>query len=202
MNKIYTGIGSRRAPEDIRWLMKGLAIVLALEGYQLNTGGAEGSDQAFLRGALECSRARIQVYLPWTNYERDFLARGRNTLGHQGLKKTITSADRQARKIAMEHHPAYNQLGRGAKLLINRNTSIVLGLDPSDKTGWCDFVICWTPSGGTTGRERNSGGTGQALRIANAYEIPVWNLGKPAHRIHVKKYLEDTPDTAHEYFRR
>lgn len=199
MNKVYAGIGSRRVPEDIRRIMKRLATALAREGYQLNTGAAEGSDQAFLRGAIEYSPAPVQVYLPWADYEIEFLSK-RKTVAHEGLKKLITSTGTQEQKIAQRFHPAYNQLGRAAKLLITRNTSIVLGTNPSDETGWCDFVICWTPSGGMTGREHNSGGTGQALRIANAYKIPVWNLGKLAHYNRADRFLKDTSDTAYRYF--
>jgi cell division GTPase FtsZ len=49
-----------------------------------------------------------------------------------------------------------------------RNAMIVLGKNLDDPV---DFIICWTPGG--TG----SGGTGQALRIARAYGIPVYDLG-------------------------
>ena len=47
-----------------------------------------------------------------------------------------------------------------------RNTYQVLGLDLMSPV---DFVICWTPLG------RDDGGTGQAIRIANAHNIPVYN---------------------------
>jgi hypothetical protein len=33
-----------------------------------------------------------------------------------------------------------------------------------------EFVICWTSNG------KDSGGTGQAIRIAKAFDIPVFNL--------------------------
>lgn len=43
----------------------------------------------------------------------------------------------------------------------------VLGYDLKTPS---DMVICWTKDGGA------SGGTGQALRIAKDYNIPIYNL--------------------------
>ena len=34
-------------------------------------------------------------------------------------------------------------------------------------------VVCWTPNGS------GSGGTGQAIRLAEMMNIPVWDLGNP-----------------------
>lgn len=51
-----------------------------------------------------------------------------------------------------------------------RNTYQVLGPDLKTHS---EFVLCWTPSG------RGEGGTGQAIRIARAYHIPVYDLGTP-----------------------
>ena len=55
----------------------------------------------------------------------------------------------------------------GAKKLMARNCHQVLGLDLKTPV---DFIVCWTKDGTI------NGGTGQALRIAEAYNIPVYNL--------------------------
>ena len=55
-----------------------------------------------------------------------------------------------------------------------RNCHQVLGQDLKTPV---DFIVCWTKDGG------ESGGTGQALRIARDLNIPVYNL-----------YFEDTID--------
>jgi len=54
-----------------------------------------------------------------------------------------------------------------ARVFMARNSYQVLGPDLATPV---DFVWCWTPHGAVIG------GTGQALRIAAAYEIPVFNL--------------------------
>lgn len=47
--------------------------------------------------------------------------------------------------------------------------------------GW---VLCWTPDGAAEGIEtsRATGGTGQAIRLASAHGIPVYNLAREDHR--------------------
>ena len=46
-------------------------------------------------------------------------------------------------------------------------------------------VICWTPRGEVTG------GTGQAIRIANSLNIPVHNLGLPEKEEAFRKRLQE-----------
>jgi hypothetical protein len=38
-----------------------------------------------------------------------------------------------------------------------------------------DFVLCWTPDGAETSTSYSTGGTGQAIRLAIANSIPVFN---------------------------
>lgn len=75
---------------------------------------------------------------------------------------------RTATALAAAHHPAWDRCSTYAKLLHARNSHIVLGARLDDPV---DAVVCWTPSASITG------GTGQAIRLANAYSIPVYNLG-------------------------
>lgn len=68
---------------------------------------------------------------------------------------------------AEKHHPAWNKCDQYARERHARNSAVMLGfhLDTPVK-----FVACWTANGAAVG------GTGQALRIAKAYDIPVFNL--------------------------
>ena len=50
---------------------------------------------------------------------------------------------------------------------MNRNAMQILGRWGDNPV---DFVVCWTKDG------KASGGTGHALRIAEYYNIPVFNL--------------------------
>jgi hypothetical protein len=64
-------------------------------------------------------------------------------------------------------HPNWQNCTPLARTLHARNSAIMLGRNLDDPV---TFVICWTKTGGAVG------GTGQALRIAEAYKIPVFNL--------------------------
>lgn len=73
-------------------------------------------------------------------------------------------------EMAARFHPAWSRLSDYAKALHARNSAIVFGALLDTR---CDFIVCWTPNGEVTG------GTGQAMRIANYYKIPIFNLALP-----------------------
>lgn len=67
-------------------------------------------------------------------------------------------------------HPAPHKLQEFPRRLMARNALQILGKDGNTPV---DCVICWTPDG------KASGGTGQAIRIADYYGIKVHNLHDP-----------------------
>src|SRR5690606_28567211 len=73
----------------------------------------------------------------------------------------------KAEALAAQHHPAWDRLSPAAQKLHSRNMGQVLGpsLDSPAR-----FVIAYTSDG------QDSGGTGQAIRIADSLGIPVLNL--------------------------
>lgn len=92
----------------------------------------------------------------------------------QGSMEIFTARDEisdEAFLLASMHHPAWDKCDEYARRLHARNGYIILGRDLDDPV---DFVLCWTPGGAL------KGGTAQALRIAAAWDIPVYNLGDPA----------------------
>lgn len=72
-----------------------------------------------------------------------------------------------ALELASRYHPAWDRCSEYAKMLHARNGFIVLGADLNSPV---DAIICWTVGG------QIKGGTGQALRIALDWHIPVFNL--------------------------
>jgi hypothetical protein len=174
----YAGIGSRQTPDYALELMEALARKLREDSFILRTGHAPGADQAFECGAED----RAQIFLPWRSFEQDtpFYA-VRDEQYHTNFPSIFDQPTEEAYRIAMEHHPAWHALSNGAASLHARNVHQILGPNLARPTP-VEFVICWTPDG------QASGGTGQAMRIAEAHEIPIWNL-----------YDEDTWDMAFEW---
>lgn len=153
--KFFSGIGSRETPENILQDMKSLSSIFEDMGYCLRSGGAKGADTWFARGTNNA-----QIWLPWT----DFNKWERND---KHTYRIIDSDDELANEMVNKFHPIGKELKGKVRLLMMRNTYQVLG-----KNGECDsqFVICWTSDG------QASGGTGQAIRLANHYNIPVYNM--------------------------
>tara|TARA_Y100000310_G_scaffold248458_1_gene254282 strand:- start:909 stop:1349 length:441 start_codon:yes stop_codon:yes gene_type:complete len=87
-----------------------------------------------------------------------------------GVHKHIILANHatpEAISLAEQFHPAWDRCTSYAKMLHGRNMMILLGYDLNTPV---EFVMCWTDQGKVTG------GTGQAIRAAEHYNIPVYNL--------------------------
>jgi hypothetical protein len=73
----------------------------------------------------------------------------------------------EALELAARFHPKWDRCSEHARLLLARNGFQILGPDLQSPS---KFVVCWTCDG------KASGGTGQAMRIADAYGITIYNL--------------------------
>ena len=157
---IYCGIGSRATPTEVLNNMSVVATELATRGWMLRSGHASGADQAFETGALAV-QGDAEIYLPWDGFND----------GHHLLNSCINAQAlpnwNAAAKMAAAFHPAWDKCARGAQSLHTRNIYQILGYDLRTPV---NCVICWTRDG------KASGGTGQALRLAEYLEIPVFNL--------------------------
>lgn len=152
--KYYAGIGSRETPRNICQVMTDTARQLALFGFILRSGGADGADLAFEAGAGD----RKRIYLPWSGFN--------NSTSPMFVPEPAVWE--RATAIAAQHHPKWQWLKDSSKQLHTRNVFQVLGDDLDTPS---EFVICWTEQG------KLQGGTAQAIRIATTYRVPVINLG-------------------------
>lgn len=141
-NVYYAGIGSRETPPEILSLMTRIAEKLSSMGYILRSGGAPGADTAFEFGS---DPEKMEIFLPWKGFE--------------GNLSPLWGPSDAAMLLGAEFHPAWDGLSDGSKRMHARNCHQVLG---SDLETPVSFVICWTQGGKATG------GTGQALRIAES----------------------------------
>ncbi|BCG50173.1 hypothetical protein [Ralstonia phage RP13] len=166
----YAGIGSRYTPPDVCTQMTKLAGILGSMGFILRSGGASGADESFELGAKNS-----QIFLPWNGFRRRYSKHYEPTT--------------KAREIAAKYHPMWKTLDEGARALHARNVHQILGPD-------CDspskFVVCWTKDGCNHGLMRTplTGGTGQAISIASAYGIPIFNLNRANCWNSLSKYLD------------
>ena len=152
---VYAGVGARATPPETLAAMTTMSDWLAKRGWHLHSGGAHGADTAFARGAEVSAKT---VFVPWQGYNKQ-----------EGGEFVVPSSDilDRAREIAASLHPAWDKCEDSARLLHARNVAIVLG--PNLDTP-VDALMCWTEDGKTVG------GTGMAIRIAEKFDIPVFNL--------------------------
>lgn len=178
--KLYAGIGARETPAEILEAMEVIARGMAETGWTLRTGLSPGADQAFYRGAIEAGGA-VELYLPWPGFEEAAACRDAQR-GHgepaQESVQVLVRATPAARRMASSFHPSWAELDAQTRLLRSRDVHQVLGEGLDDPVA---VVICWTPDGSLDGRGPGAGGTGQALRVAHAHGIPVYNLARPEH---------------------
>ncbi len=174
MRKFYAGVGSRQTPPDVIRVMERLG--LALSGsYVLRSGGADGADAAFERGALSANGA-TEIYLPWRGFN-----------GHTSSLVQVTA---DAMALAKTVHPAWERLGEGPRKLHARNMNQVLGQSLSEPV---EFVVCWTADGCETERDRRqtTGGTASAIVLASRHGIPVFNLQKAGRAQDLSRFLAE-----------
>lgn len=170
MRPAYAGVGSRATPEAVLDVMRRVAVALRRLGFVLRSGGAQGADQAFEAG----SEGYCEIFLPWTRFN--------------GHPSRFGAPRAEAFEIAAQHHAGWDRLSSAAKRLHARNAHQVLGPELNDPVS---FLVCWTPNGA------GGGGTGQAIRIARAWEVPVFDLGAGCRETlemlgkHVRKEVEN-----------
>lgn len=150
--RLYAGIGSRETPWHICQLMTMAAHVLSVHGYVLRSGGADKADMAFERGGGPDD----EIFLPWKGFNGN----------HSPLFLPEDIDGSQPWEIAKAHCPYWDNCNEVTRRMFTRNTLQILG---SKCNVPVQFVLCWTSNG------KDKGGTGQAMRVAQGYGIPVFN---------------------------
>lgn len=161
MNLIYAGIGSRETPNKICMEFSTIGAKLARCGFLLRSGGADGADKAFEKGCKSVNGAK-EIYLPWK--------------GFNGNASKLYNPSDKAYEMARRFHKYFDTMNRPGQLLMARNSHQVFGYDMNTPS---DFVICWTRNGENGNNKpttRETGGTGQAIRIAAYHKIPIFNF--------------------------
>lgn len=157
----YAGIGARDTPSEVLRHMKVVGENLAYEGYVLRSGHAAGADICFEEGAGQADSTAggqvhglCEIFLPWPIF--------------LGSYSRFERPRPEAYEIAKEYHPNWGALNGAGHDLMARNSHQILGWELNDPV---KFIVCWTKGG------KIVGGTGQALRMAQALNIPVVNFG-------------------------
>lgn len=152
----YAGIGSRNITRQETLDIYEIADSLR-DKYVLYSGNADGADIAFQTG----SNGNCILWLPWKNFNK-------NKYWEPALNR-IAGSSKLAEESVDKYHPAPYNLSYGARKMIARNYHQIMGIREYPVVS---FVICCADY------DENGikGGTGQACRIAQKREIPIYNL--------------------------
>ena len=193
-NMVYAGIGTRKLPPDVAKELEGVARELQGKGYTLRSGGADGADVAFERGAGSAK----EIYLPNTDYVNkstgEYFQKERAEAGLRDESRDIVLVDNWPKggrryvnggvhektvAIAREIHPSPEMLIKrpGVEKLMARNTLQVFGEDLSKPV---DFVLFYAEEGDNP--LRPNGGTGQAVEMARRKGVPTINMAEKGWR--------------------
>lgn len=164
MDKIYTGVGSRKTPNHVQHFFKDVARRLNAMGFTLRSGAASGADAAFQSGSII---EQTEIWIPWK--------------GFNGVYSDNLPSD-AAFTLASSIHPAWNRLSDGAKKLHARNCHQVLGRNLDTPS---TFLLCWTEYG------KAIGGTATAIKLALNNNVPVLNFGKWTDTNAMNEALQD-----------
>lgn len=220
--KPYAGIGSRSITKDknhdeLKEVMISCGYYLALMGFTLRSGGADGPDEYFELGTdlamYVKSKGEKEIFLPWWKFRENPSHLFGTNIKPNVMKEMI--------RVAAEYHPGwynerfkkenvngkikinkneidenykieetYQELKDTYKKMMSRNVCQIKGenLDNPVK-----FVICWTADGviDKEHRTKDTGGTGQAIAIASDLGINVYNLQREDHLLRIKEGIKE-----------
>lgn len=174
----YTGVGSRKTPQEVLDILEDLAKTLSSMSVVLRSGGADGADSAFERGCDAINPKNKEIYLPWPGFNK------RDSLLFYNL---------DAYDIAKTIIPHWNSLSKNVKKLHARNIHQVLGKNLDSPSS---FLICWTPDGANSENlcTQETGGTRTAIILADRYKIPIFNLFRLNEKDKLNNFLKENFD--------
>jgi len=184
----YTGIGARLTPgkldlmyddNPLSWLRKYGYFLAEWKVFTLRSGGADGADTAFEVGC-DYGGGEKEIYLPWKDFN--------------GSDSELFYIPPEAFEIAGDiYGPTWSYQKPATKKFMARNMMQVMGIGLDEPSA---FVLCWTPDGCTTKKDRikATGGTGQAIAYADEMGIPVFNFQRKGEEDRFTDFLRNNHD--------
>ena len=192
--RYYTGIGSRKTPIYILYMMSKLSIILEKKGFILRSGCATGADAAF-EDSLSDPEKMSEIYIPnksfpfkmGSSYKKYYLI-PEEQFNEGGFRESLFL---KATRMIHTHniHKAWAYCSGHVMLLHNRNMFQVLGKDLKTPSS---FTICYTIGKELTYDDTTirSGGTATAINASFLNKVDVFNLSVDEHYIRLNEFIE------------
>lgn len=194
----YTGIGSRETPPNVIDIMEDAGYRLARIGLVLRSGGADGADAAFQRGAQryhkDCNMTQspktiAEIYVPWKNFKGGEGLLDIYNIDLDTLDKLNPEMKEMRWEWVKEVHGGWERLSQGARKLHERNIHQVFGEDLSNAyLTSSKFVIYYAKE---TRSGNALGGTATAVNMAKKHGIRTLNLWKEENLSVLETFLQN-----------
>lgn len=193
----FAGIGTSRTTEKECRQLSLISLCMVLSGHRVLSGCAHCSDHAFEFGAkvaYDFIHSRDDSDLP-----KDYTKVFTGFLPWQGFNLRPNTSEypkldlTNALHLTAKYHPVFDKLTDPIKRLMARNAMQVLGQELNSKVS---CIICSTSDGANAANKISSktGGTGQALRIAHDYGVPIYNNQNPEDKTRLSTWVESFCD--------
>lgn len=153
-------IGARDISLKTSNFLSEIGKMIVEHGNYIASGGANGSDSSFARGANLVDPTKVIIYLPWESYNKELIVKGNHVTWQIKL---------EWEEIAARHHPKWANLKDSVRKLMARNAGII---------SRADKVIAYPNINSPFG-----GGTSHSMRVAKEKGIPILDLTEKEHSL-------------------
>ncbi len=172
--KPYAVVGNKEFPTDL--IPKLTSIVKKLDslGYTARTGSMKGLDVC-----VEEITTNVELQLPWKNFN------------NKESKNTYSSPEILA--IAKSLQPGFDELALPIKGFLAKNVRVLLGGKGISRA---IFLLCHSEDGADSARQVTSrtASVGHAIKVADKFNIPVFNLKNDNVEEQLMSYLNAQND--------
>lgn len=172
--KPYAVVGNKEFPTDL--IPKLTSIVKKLDslGYTARTGSMKGLDVC-----VEEFTTNVELQLPWKNFN------------NKESKNTYSSPEILA--IAKSLQPGFDELALPIKGFLAKNVRVLLGGKGISRA---IFLLCHSEDGADSARQVTSrtASVGHAIKVADKFNIPVFNLKNDNVEEQLMSYLNAQND--------
>lgn len=173
MTKYYTGVGSRNLTPSQLSLLEEIGKALASKGFTLRSGGADGTDIAFQKGACSVNPTKTEIWIPWKTFNSLPLSQGSLSQANY-----VTISQEQTEKAGQwlcdtGIMPWWSNCKQSVQKLHSRNVHQVVGNEDTSSAPLSKVCIYAAEE---DENDNVKGGTRTAVMASRFLNIPTYNI--------------------------
>lgn len=156
-------------PENVKEALYQIASKLIAKRFTVRVSGI---DKAFAERVMKLSDTKVELYLPWRNF---------NEMDSKHTFNTLTS-----KHVASLHFGGWEKVPDAIKAFLAMQVRMVMG-DRNNSSTMC--VVTWSPDGASKHAEvtKETGRSGFMIKMSSTYGYPVVNTQKQSSEAIIEK---------------